>query len=150
MSDFDVIIAGAGMTGAAAALALGSGGLRVALVDPQPFSAQVAPSFDGRASAIAYSSFRMLRRLGAGERLEADACRIEQILVTDGRSPGASAGRPPPFHLRFAAEEIAERSAGEPLGYMVENRLIRAALAHSVAEAGIAVLTPARVQAVDV
>jgi 2-octaprenyl-6-methoxyphenol hydroxylase len=78
----------------------------------------------------------MLRRLGVGERLEADACRIEQILVTDGHSPGAGSGRTAPFHLRFAAEEIAERSGGEPLGYMVENRLIRAALADAVEAAG--------------
>lgn len=150
MSEFDVVVAGAGMTGASAALALASGGLRVALVDPRPFSAQVEPAFDGRASAVAYSSFRMLRALGVGARLEADACRIEQILVTDGRSPGAASGKAPPFHLRFAAEEIAVRSEGEPLGYLVENRLIRAALAEAVEASGIAALAPARVAAVEV
>lgn len=138
------------MTGASAALALAAAGFRVALVDPQPFERQLAPTFDGRASAIAYSSFRMLRTLGAGEVLEPQACRIEQILVTDGRAPGAAAGSPPPFHLRFAAEEIAGRSGGEPLGYMVENRRIRAALAEAVAASGVAVLTPARVEAVEV
>jgi hypothetical protein len=58
MNDFDVIVAGAGMTGASAALALASGGLRVAVIDPRSFSAQVDPNFDGRASAVAYSSFR--------------------------------------------------------------------------------------------
>ncbi|MBW3559689.1 MAG: UbiH/UbiF/VisC/COQ6 family ubiquinone biosynthesis hydroxylase [Proteobacteria bacterium] len=145
-----MVVAGAGMTGASAALALAAAGFRVALVDPQPFERQLAPTFDGRASAIAYSSFRMLRTLGAGEVLEPQACRIEQILVTDGRAPGAAAGSPPPFHLRFAAEEIAGRSGGEPLGYMVENRRIRAALAEAVAASGVAVLTPARVEAVEV
>jgi 2-octaprenyl-6-methoxyphenol hydroxylase len=149
MLSFDVIVAGAGMTGATAALALASGGLRVAVVDPQPFENQVAPTYDGRASAIAYSSFRMLTAIGAGARLEADAQRIEQILVTDGRSPGAASGKAAPFHLRFAAEEIAGRSGGEPLGYMVENRLIRAALAEAVGAAGIAVFAPARVRSVS-
>ncbi len=138
------------MTGASAALALAAAGFRVALVDPHPFEQQLAPTFDGRASAIAYSSFRMLRTLGAGEVLEPQACRIEQILVTDGRAPGAAAGSPPPFHLRFAADEIAGRSGGEPLGYMVENRRIRAALAEAVAASDVAVLTPARVEAVEV
>lgn len=146
---YDIVVAGAGMTGATAALALDSAGFRVALVDPQPFERQLAPSFDGRASAVAYSSFRMLRTLGVGARLEADACRIEQILVTDGRSPGAAATAAPPFHLRFAAEEIAGRSGGEPLGYLVENRRIRAALAEAVEASGIALLTPARVEAVE-
>jgi 2-octaprenyl-6-methoxyphenol hydroxylase len=147
---FDIVVAGAGMTGATAALALDAAGLRVALVDPQPFERQLAPTFDGRASAVAYSSFRMLRTLGVGERLAPDACRIEQILVTDGRSPGAASGAAPPFHLRFAAEEIADRSGGEPLGYLIENRRIRAALAEGIESSGVEVLTPARVEAVEV
>ena len=147
---FDVIVAGAGMTGSTAALALASGGLRVALVDPLPFATQVEPTFDGRASAVAYSSFRMLRAMGVGEALEPQAQRIEQIVVTDARSPGAATGAPPPFHLRFAAEEIAERAGGEPLGFMLENRLIRAALAGAIERSGVTVLAPARVQGVRV
>src|ERR1700742_328341 len=108
--DADVIIAGAGLTGATLGLALASGGLRPILVDPQPFEAQVAPTFDGRASAIAFSSFRQWRALGLGETLAPQAQRIEQILVTDGRGPGASAGPASPALLRFDAAEIAARS----------------------------------------
>src|SRR5512143_4187252 len=109
-ADADVIIGGAGMAGATLALALNHGGLKAVLVDPQPFDAQLAPTFDGRASAIAFSSFRQWRVLGAGERLAPHAQRIEQILVTDGRTPGAAAAPPLPFHLRFDAAEIADRS----------------------------------------
>src|SRR5580658_5613950 len=90
--DADVIIAGAGMTGATLGLALASAGLTPVLVDPAPFDAQLAPTFDGRASAIAFSSFRQWRALGLGEALAPHAQRIEQILVTDGRGPGAAAG----------------------------------------------------------
>jgi len=61
MSDADVIIAGAGMAGATLALALARAGLTPLLVDPAPFEAQVAPTFDGRASAIAYANFRQPR-----------------------------------------------------------------------------------------
>jgi 2-octaprenyl-6-methoxyphenol hydroxylase len=143
---YDIVVAGAGMTGASAALALDAAGLHVALVDTQPFSAQLEPRFDGRASAVAYSSFRMLRTLGVAEALEPHACRIEQILVTDGKSPGAASGAAPPFHLRFAAEEIAGRSGGEPLGYMVENRRIRAALGEALSRSGVHLLSPARVE----
>ena len=130
--DADVIIAGAGLTGATLGLAVASAGLRPILVDPQPFDAQVAPTFDGRASAIAFSSFRQWRALGLDASLEPHAQRIEQILVTDGCGAGAAAARPGPAFLRFDAAEIAGRTEGEPLGYMIENRRSRAALAEAV------------------
>ena len=143
--DADVVIAGAGMAGATLALALAQAGVTPVLVDPAPFEAQIAPSFDGRASAVAYACFRQWRALGAGEGLEPHAQRIEQILVTDGTSPGAAAPGPSPFFLRFDAAEIADRSDGEPLGYLLENRHIRAGLAAAVRAAGIEVLAPAKV-----
>jgi 2-octaprenyl-6-methoxyphenol hydroxylase len=146
---FDVIIAGAGIAGASLALELAHGGLRTALIDPQPFAAQVAPTFDGRASAIAYSSFRAWDAVGVGATLAPQAQRIEQILVTDGRSPGAASPRAAPVFLRFDAGEIADASDGEPLGYMLENRHIRAALAEAVANTDIALMAPARVTAVE-
>ncbi len=144
----DVIIAGAGLTGATLGLALASAGLTPVLIDPQPFDAQLAPTFDGRASAIAFSSFRQWRALGLGPSLEPHAQRIEQILVTDARSPGASTGAPGGAWLRFDAAEIADRSDGEPLGYMLENRRSRAALAEAVERAGLTVLAPAAVAGV--
>ena len=143
--DVDVIIAGAGIAGATLALALNQAGLKPVLIDPVVFDAQVAPTFDGRASAIAYAAFRQWRALGIGAALEPHAQRIEQILVTDGQTPGAAANGPGPFFLRFDSAEIADSSDGEPLGYLIENRHIRAALAQAVIDAGIEVLAPARV-----
>lgn len=144
--DADVIIAGAGMAGATLGLSLARAGLKPLLIDPVVFSAQVAPTFDGRSSAIAYAAFRQWRTLGLAPTLEPQAERIEHILVTDGRTPGPlAAGGPGPFFLRFDAEEIADRSDGEPLGYMLENRHTRAALAQALEAAGVAVLAPARV-----
>ena len=145
----DVIIAGAGMAGATLALALRQGGLTPILVDPQPFSAQLEPTFDGRSSAIAFSSFRAWDALGVGDNMRPDVQRIEQILVTDGRRPGASSGGPGPFFLRFESAEIADRVHGEPLGYMVENRRTRTGLAQGVEAAGLRVLAPARVEGVE-
>ena len=173
------------MAGATLALALQSGGLKPILVDPAPFDDQIAPTFDGRASAIAFSCFRQWRTLGAGAQLEPFAQRIEQILVTDGRSPGAAPGLKLPAFLRFESSEIADRlrpqakwepvrrpegaesfdgahsdaeplhtsaecAPGEPLGYLIENRHIRAALAQQVKAAKIKVLAPARVLGLEV
>ena len=145
LQDVDVIIAGAGIAGATLALALNQAGLKPVLIDPVVFDAQVAPTFDGRASAIAYAAFRQWRALGVGEALQPHAQRIEQILVTDGQTPGAASHGTGPFFLRFDSAEIADSSDGEPLGYLLENRHIRAALAQAVIEAGIEVLAPARV-----
>lgn len=143
--DIDVIIAGAGIAGATLALALNQAGLRPVLIDPVVFDAQVAPAFDGRASAIAYAAFRQWKALGLAETLEPHAQRIEQILVTDGQTPGAASRGTGPFFLRFDSAEIADSSDGEPLGYLLENRHIRAALAKAVMAAGITVLAPAKV-----
>jgi 2-octaprenyl-6-methoxyphenol hydroxylase len=145
----DVIIAGAGMAGATFALAAAQGGLKVVLVDPQPFSAQLAPTFDGRSTAVAYATFRMLDALGVGEALRPHACRMDHILVTDGHRPGAASHRPLPAFLRFDAAEIGDQNGDEPLGYMVENRRIRTALAEAVTEAGIEVRAPVSVASVE-
>ena len=145
----DVIIAGAGMAGASLALALKSAALEPVLVDPLPFETRTAPTFDGRASAIAFSCFRQWRALGAAPLIEPHAQRIEQILVTDGRAPGAAPGLKLPAFLRFDSGEIADRLDGEPLGYMVENRHIRAGLGKAVEAAGVRVLAPAKVERIE-
>ena len=148
--DADVIIAGAGMAGVTLALALESAGLKTIMVDPQTFDTQTAPEFDGRASAISFAAFRQWRALGAAPFLEPHAQRIEQILVTDGRAPGRGAGPAMPAFLRFDAAEIADRTQGEALGYMLENRHIRSGLAQAAVRAELTVLAPERVASVEV
>ena len=146
---YDIVIAGAGLAGASFSLAAAQGGLKVVMIDPQPFDAQLAPSFDGRSTAIAFATFRMLDAIGVGETLRPHACRMDRILVTDGRRPGSASRAPSPAFLRFDADEIADGTGGEPLGYMVENRRIRSALAQAVAHAGLEVRAPATVTAVE-
>ncbi len=148
--DADVIIAGAGMAGVTLALALQSAGLKTILIDPQPFATQIEPAFDGRASAVSFAAFRQWRALEVAGYLETHAQRIEQILVTDGRAPGRGAGPALSAFLRFDAGEIAERADGEALGYMLENRHIRAGLAEAATAAGLCVMAPERVTRVEV
>ena len=146
---FDVIIVGAGMTGATLALALAKSHLSVALIDAQPMSAALAPTFDGRASAIAAASMNQWRVLGVAETLEASAEPIRSILVTDGAAPGASGSRAGGEFLRFDSEDLGEDDPDAPLGWMVQNRHIRAALAEAVAAAGVEGIAPASLSAIE-
>jgi 2-octaprenyl-6-methoxyphenol hydroxylase len=141
----DVVIVGAGMAGATLALGLAQGGLDCVLVDALPYDARVAPSFDGRASAISFAAWRQWRALAAADSLDPHAQRIEQIMVTDGRRPGAAAHSPTGTWLRFDSAEIADRTSGEPLGYMIENRQIRSGLAQAILTAKVQVAAPAKV-----
>ncbi|MDX2233038.1 MAG: FAD-dependent monooxygenase [Hyphomonadaceae bacterium] len=127
--DADVIIAGGGMTGLTLGLALAQAGLSVIVADAVLASAQTAPTYDGRASAIAYASFRMWTALGLADALSPHAQRIESILVTDGRVRGGASL----LSLAFDRRELDAREDGEALGYMLENRHIRAALGAAAA-----------------
>jgi 2-octaprenyl-6-methoxyphenol hydroxylase len=131
MERADVIILGGGLVGLSLALALDRHGLRSIVVDPAEPEAQVAPAYDGRATAVSSSSWKMLETIGIAERLEGATCPIRAIRVSDGLRPGG---------ILFDADE-----QDDPLGTMVENRLLRAALQGAAREAErIALLMPAR------
>ncbi len=124
--DVDVLIAGGGLNGTTLALALASGGLSVALVDPAPPGAREG-AFDGRSYALALTSQRLLKVLGVWGRIAEHAQPILEIKVTDGR---AGEG-PSPFVLEFDHAEIEEG----PMGYMMEDRFLRRALLDALAAA---------------
>lgn len=139
----DVLIAGGGMVGLPLGIALARGGLKVAVADPAPAARQLEPRFDGRVSALAYASVRMLSALGVWEHLQAHAQPIREILVTDG-----AVGRAPsPFSLHFDGQEVG---AGA-LGHIAENRHIRLALYEAVAATpGLELIAPNAVKTVAV
>ena len=60
MQRADVIILGGGLVGLTLAIALDRHGLTTIVVDPADPATQIAPAYDGRATAIASSSCRML------------------------------------------------------------------------------------------
>jgi 2-octaprenyl-6-methoxyphenol hydroxylase len=131
MQRADVIILGGGLVGLSLALALDRHGASSIVVDPAEPAAQVAPAYDGRATAVASSSWRMLEALGIAERLQGMTCPIRAIRVSDGLGPGG---------IAFEAGNDED-----PLGMMVENRLLRAAMRECAqAAGGIALLMPAR------
>ena len=138
MKQADVIVCGGGLVGLPLALALAKGGLTVAVADALPPATTVAPEFDGRVSALAYASVRMLSALGVWPHLENHAQPIREILVSDG-----AIGRPTsPFSLHFDAEEIGSAS----LGHIAENRHTRMALnAAAAEEKNLSIIAPASV-----
>jgi 2-octaprenyl-6-methoxyphenol hydroxylase len=116
----DVIIFGGGLVGLALASALDSSGLSAIVIDPADPAPRSGAGFDGRTSAVSSSSMRMLETIGVASHLAEPGCPIWRIAVADGLKPGG---------LHFDPED------GEPLGFMHENRNLRAAL-HARADAG--------------
>jgi len=137
----DVVISGGGMVGLTLGLALAQGGFKTVIVDLAPASTVLDPKFDGRVSALAYASVRMLTALGVWDGIAPDAQPIREILVTDGQ-----AGKPAsPFSLHFDAQEVG----AESLGHIAENRHIRAALYAAVAaQANLDLVAPASVKTI--
>src|SRR5689334_15677063 len=135
MDRADVIIFGGGLVGLALASALDSSGLSAIVLDPADPAPRALASFDGRTSAVSSSSMRMLDTIGVTPHLAEKGCPIRTIAVADGLEPGG---------LHFDAED------DEPLGWMHENRHLRAAL-QARAEVGrnIWLLWKSRVASVD-
>jgi len=77
---YQVVVVGAGLVGAAAALALGRQGLRVALIERQS-PAVPDEALDTRIYAISPASQRFLEGIGAWQRLDVD--RIQPVFRMD-------------------------------------------------------------------
>lgn len=141
--DADVILGGGGLVGQTLALALDQAGLKVIVIDASKPADTLAPTFDGRAFAIAYASYRMWRALGLGGMLDEVAQPIREIMVTDG----AVRGGPSPLYLHFDGAE--QEDPDEPLGLMLEARHVRLALDTAVkARPSIQMIQPMSVSAI--
>ena len=121
MERADVIILGGGLVGLTLAIALDRHGLSSIVVDPADPERTLAPAYDGRATAVASASWRMLEAIGVGERLEGEGCAIRSIRVSEGLEPGGILFDPP--------------EGDDPLGIMFENRRLRQVLRETAAEA---------------
>jgi 2-octaprenyl-6-methoxyphenol hydroxylase len=138
MERADILILGGGLVGLSLAVALDRHGVTSIVVDSAEPSSQIAPAFDGRATAVSSASWRMLEAIGVGDRLEGYGCPIRGIRVSDGLEPGA---------LTFDPERSDAPS--EPLGIMFENRLLRQALHQTASDApNIRILAPAEAREV--
>ena len=124
--DADILVAGGGPVGLAAAAALGDAGFAVRLFEraatPAPFRPEIV---DARVYALSPASLSLLDRLGAGTTLQAMRTSPYQRMTVWDDDPARG--------LQFSA---AERG-GESLGAIVEHGALAAALAQAL-PAGVA------------
>jgi 2-octaprenyl-6-methoxyphenol hydroxylase len=118
--DVELLVAGGGLNGLLLGIACADAGLEVAIVDRQDPATMLGEAFDGRASAIAYGSKLVLDGVGLWHEIAAEAEPIREIRVADDDSP---------LFLHYDHRDLkpAEGDAA-PLGYIVENRVLRRAL----------------------
>ncbi len=121
MTDFDCVVIGGGMVGAASALALAEQGLKVAVIEkyqPQTFTNEQA--LDLRVSAISLASQYLLEQLGAWSQIKQwRACPYKRLGV---------------WEQEYAYTEFNAQDIEKPhLGHIIENRLIQLALWQQIA-----------------
>lgn len=122
MDSHDVIILGGGLIGQTMALALDAHGLTSVVIDPLDPATTLTTEFDGRVTAISSSSWKLFDAIGIGPRMRGEARPIRRIEVRDGAD-----GAP----LDFETD-----SSENPLGLMLENRVLRRELWTMIQDAG--------------
>jgi len=133
----DVIIVGGGMVGLSLAAALAQSGVRVTVVEKDDLNDQLLPAFDGRVSAISLGSQRVLDGIGAWDAMLPEAQPIFDIRVVDADTTA---------HVHYHYKDLGDI----PMGHMVENRHIRAALlARARALPALTLLAPTRIQGTE-
>ena len=123
---FEVVVVGGGMVGLSLALGLAGAGVPVALIERAKLSDMAAATFDGRGSAVAAGSQRILDGLGLWDGLADEAEPILEIRVADGTSP---------LFMHYDHKEIGDG----PLGWIVENSVTRRALAAAAGKSSLQV-----------
>ena len=127
----DLAVVGAGLNGSLLALASGEAGLATALIDRVPLKSLTDAGFDGRTTAIAYTSQRLFAALGVWDDLADEAEPIRDIRISDAGHDG----RASPLHLHFDHREATPGSRDHaPMGWIVENRFLRRALLRRLAD----------------
>jgi len=136
--DAELVVAGAGLTGMLLGVACAGAGLEVVVVDPQEPAAMLMPGFDGRTSAIAYGSRLVFDGIGLWPDIAAEAEPIREIRVADDNSP---------LFLHYDSRDLGGET---PLGYIVENRVLRRALYERARTLpNLQLLAPHRIAAVE-
>jgi len=106
----DVIVVGGGLVGMTFAATLSRSGINVTVIERADPETLVAAPHDGRASAIAYGSQRLLNAAGLWHGMKDHAEPILDIRVVEGGSP---------LFLHFNSQALGNKDpADNVLGYM--------------------------------
>ncbi|MER9472222.1 ubiquinone biosynthesis hydroxylase [Mesorhizobium sp. M0520] len=140
-NSLDVLVAGAGYIGLAAAVSLKQArpSRAGAVVDAAPAGVWQK---DGRASAIAAAACRMLDQLGVWNEIAPEAQAITEMIVTDSRTSDPVR----PVFLTFDGEV----APGEPFAHMVANKDLNGALRRRAEQLGIGIIEGVAVSAFDI
>jgi 2-octaprenyl-6-methoxyphenol hydroxylase len=132
----ELLVVGGGLAGMTLALAAAGAGIETALVDRAAPARLVEEPFDGRTTALAWASRQVLAALGLWPDLAGNAEPIREIRVADGGSP---------LFLHYDHALVGDH----PLGFIVENRVLRRALLARLAHLPLVHLAPMEVRAVE-
>ncbi|PAV10768.1 2-octaprenyl-3-methyl-6-methoxy-1,4-benzoquinol hydroxylase [Arsenophonus sp. ENCA] len=136
--NYDIVVVGAGMIGAAMAIGLAKEGWQILLLEhtkPTPFDPLEQP--DLRVSALSYTSVDLLKQLGVWDSvLNMRAAPYRRLETWEGENS----------HVMFEADSL-----GLPeLGYMVENRILQLALWQQFSQyPNLSLLCPAKLVAMQ-
>lgn len=136
--NYDIVVVGAGMIGAAMAIGLAKEGWQILLLEhtkPAPFDPLEQP--DLRVSALSYTSVDLLKQLGVWDSvLNMRAAPYRRLETWEGENS----------HVMFEADSL-----GLPeLGYMVENRILQLALWQQFSQyPNLSLLCPAKLVAMQ-
>ncbi len=140
---YDLVIAGAGLTGAACALALATTGagsrLKIALLEAKAGSQHFAvDEFDPRVVALTEASRRWLQTLGVWQEVvQQRVCPYRRMVVRDAEGTAA---------IEFDCREVQQ----DNLGHIVEHSALLNALLTALAEMpNVALLCPARISEIS-
>lgn len=111
--NYDVIIIGAGPAGLSFARTLKDTNLKIAMVEKSSLDDLKKPAEDGREIALTHLSVKLMKELGAWDRINPDSISpIETAKVFNGDSP-------------YSLDFVRPTKSMEALGYLIPNHLIR-------------------------
>jgi 2-octaprenyl-3-methyl-6-methoxy-1,4-benzoquinol hydroxylase len=132
MNNFDCVVVGGGMVGAASALSLANLGLRVAIIEKyEPKSFDTTQALDLRVSAISLASQHLLTQLEAWPQLQQwRMCPYKRLGVWESQAS----------YTEFNSDDIRQSH----LGHIIENRLIQLSLWQQITQhQGVTLFCPA-------
>ena len=107
--NFDIVIAGSGLTGLSASIALSKAGFKIALVDPKPFKDFLESSYDSRTTALSCQAADFYNEINIWKPIKKYTCPINNILVEE---PSTNA-------YSFLNKTNNEKNT---LGFMIQNK----------------------------